>query len=116
MAYGSLDFNSNCLKRIVSFRIILPNDDDQNVNEPLKLLILLHGYNGINGDWMLNSRVLQLASSHHICVVMPSGENSFYLDGTATGRQYASFVGEELPAYIRKTFPVSKKKKFGEEI
>ena len=110
MAYGSLDFNSDCLKRIVSFRIILPNESDQKTDKKMKLLILLHGYNGLHGDWMMNSQILRLAEQYHICVVMPSGENSFYLDGTATGRQYASFVGEELPAYIRKTFFVSDQK------
>lgn len=107
MAYGSFDFQSECLKRLVTFKIILPNETTKQDEPPMKMLLLLHGYNGIHTDWMYNSKVLEYAQKHHMCVVMPTGENSFYLDGEATGRRYASYVGEELPAYIRKTFPVS---------
>ncbi len=107
MAYGSMDFFSDCLKRIVSFKIILPNDQAVDIDDGMKFLLLLHGYNGDYSDWMLNSTILKLADQYHMCVVMPSGENSFYLDGEATGRKYASFVGKELPDYIRRTFPVS---------
>lgn len=110
MAYGSMDFYSECLKRTVTFRIILPNEADNQNTPSMKLLLLLHGYCGINTDWMLNSKVMELAVKHHICVVMPSGENSFYLDGEATGRGYATFIGKELPDYVKRTFPVSELK------
>ncbi len=110
MAYGSMDYHSDCLKRVVSFKFILPDENPDATHQTMRLLILLHGYNGINAEWMLNSQILRLAEQYHICVVMPSGENSFYLDGTATGRQYASFIGEELPDYIRKVFRVSQKR------
>ena len=107
MAYGSLDFYSECLKRTVTFKFILPNETDDMTTAPMRLLLLLHGYNGTHTDWMLNSKVLEFAVKYHMCIVMPTGENSFYLDGEATGRKYAAFIGEELPNYIRKTFPVS---------
>lgn len=110
MAYGSLDFYSECLKRTVTFKIILPNETDTMNVAPMRLLLLLHGYNGTHTDWMLNSRVLELAVKYHMCVVMPSGENSFYLDGEATGRKYATYIGEELPNYIKKTFSVSNRR------
>lgn len=105
MAYGNFDFFSDCLKRIVSFRIILPNEEIEE-GEKLKVLYLLHGYNGINSDWMLNCNLAELSSKYKLCIVLPIGENSFYLDGEATGRKYASFVGAELPDYISRTFPV----------
>lgn len=109
MAYGSMEFYSECLKRIVSFRIILPNEENKK-EEKLKLLILLHGYNGSSADWMLNGSAYEAANENDFCIILPNGENSFYLDGEATGRKYATFIGEELPEYVRKTFPVTEKR------
>lgn len=110
MAYGNLDFFSESLKRVTSIKYILPNEKDSAKSDKMKLLILLHGYNGNNSDWILNSLICQLAERFHTCVIMPSGENSFYLDRPETGAKYATFVGEELPLYIRKTFSVTTEK------
>lgn len=110
MAVGNFDFYSQCLRRSVSFRVIVPNDGDAADAEPMKTLMLLHGYNGGYSDWIWNSRIVDIAQAHHLCVVMPAGENSFYLDGEATGRQYATYVGEELLQYVRKTFRVSRRR------
>lgn len=117
MARGEFSYFSDALCRQVSFQIILPNDiaemwtkDNPNFKRKTKTLLLLHGYNGINSDWMLNSKILELANRYNIAVVCPSGENSFYLDGPETGRAYATFVGKELMTYVHKTFGLSEKK------
>ena len=41
---------------------------------------------------------------------MPCGDNSFYLDGKATGRAYGRFIGEELVNYVARTFNLSSNK------
>ncbi len=110
MAVGTMEFYSQCLRRNVAFRVIVPNEGDPENGEPMKTLMLLHGYNGGCSDWIWNSNVVDLAQAHHMCVVMPAGENSFYLDGEATGRQYGTYVGEELLQYARKTFRLSRKR------
>lgn len=110
MAVGNFEFYSQCLRRNVPFRVIVPNDGDTVDAEPMKTLMLLHGYNGGHSDWLWNSHILDIAQAYHLCVVMPAGENSFYLDGEATGRQYATYVGEELLQYVRKTFRLSQKR------
>lgn len=110
MAYGNLDFFSESLKRVTSIKYILPNEKDSAKSDKMNLLVLLHGFNGNNSDWILNSQISQLAERYHTCVVMPSGENSFYLDRPESGAKYATFVGEELPLYIRKTFSVTTEK------
>lgn len=107
MAVGNFDFYSQCLRRNVSFRVVVPNDGDPKDGEPMKTLMLLHGYNGGYSDWLWNSNIVDIAQAHHLCVVMPAGENSFYLDGEATGRQYGTYVGKELLEYVRKTFRLS---------
>ena len=108
MAIGSFEFFSYCLRRNVSFRIVLPNEGDVcGEAAPMKLLVLLHGYCGCSGDWLWNSQTAELAQRYHLCIVLPSGENSFYLDGKATGRKYGTYVGQELIRYVRKTFGLS---------
>ncbi|MDY3919247.1 MAG: alpha/beta hydrolase-fold protein [Candidatus Limivivens sp.] len=117
MATGVFDFHSECLQRCVSFRILLPNDAPVMIREgnphykrPMKTLYLLHGYSGTNTDWLLNSMIWDFSARYNLCVVFPSGDNSFYLDGKETGRQYATYVGKELVDYTRKTFGLSEKR------
>ena len=109
MAVGNMEFYSECLKRNVSFRVIVPNEGDPKDGEPMKTLMLLHGYNGGQSDWIWNSHIVDIAQAHHLCVIMPAGENSFYLDGPETGRKYATYIGQELIEYTRKTFGLSDK-------
>lgn len=117
MARAEFSYYSAALCRPVSFQIIIPNDsqeewikDNPHFKREMKTLVLLHGYTGINYDWILNSHILSLAGAYNVAVVCPSGENSFYLDGPETGRKYATFVGEELLNYVHKTFGLSAKK------
>lgn len=110
MAAGQFEFFSDSLRRKVPFRIFLPNEGDifgQGTAEPMKLLLLLHGYSEGGNEWTWFGNVADMADKYHLCIVMPVGENSFYLDGTATGRQYATYVGVELLRYVRKTFGLS---------
>lgn len=118
MASGRFDFYSNCLKRLVTFQIIIPNDlpmewteNNPNYKRPMKTLFLLHGYSGSSTDWLVGSPVNELSSNYNLAVVCPTGENAFYLDGPQTGREYASFVGEELIQYVRNTFGLAKEMK-----
>lgn len=108
MAFISVEFYSECLKRCVELKVILPNDMQGTENgTPRKTLYLLHGYGNRNSEWVWNSNIVKLAEKYRLCVVLPSGENSFYLDGEATGRLYAGFIGEELPRYVQRTFGLS---------
>lgn len=45
-----------------------------------------------------------------LAVILPAGENSFYLDGEATGRKFATYVGKELVEYVQKTFHLPAKR------
>lgn len=119
MALANIEFYSNCLCRCVTFKAIIPTDanalDENGQTKPeyqrtMKTLVLLHGYSAMCSDWIWNSQVMDIANRYNLCVLLPSGENSFYLDGKETGRQYATFVGEELLAFARKTFRLSDKK------
>jgi S-formylglutathione hydrolase FrmB len=82
-------------------------EGNENYNRKMKTLFLLHGYSGSSKDWLLGSPVQELALKYNMAVIMPSGDNSFYLDAKGTGRAYCKFVGQELVDYIRNTFNIA---------
>lgn len=108
MAYYHIKFFSNSLKRNTSFEMFLPNDIREDIphedtaysRRKMKTLFLLHGYTGCAENWVPE----YLAEKYNFAIVMPNGENSFWLDGISTGHQFCTFVGIELVNYIRKTF------------
>ncbi len=115
MALLQINFYSEALRKITTFNMFLPNDvqefmteGNENYNRGQKTLFLLHGFSGNNIDWMLGSLAQDISTKYNMAIVMPSGDNSFYLDGKGTGRAYGKFIGEELVDYVRKTFNLGK--------
>lgn len=108
MASYRIDFFSNCLRRNITFDMFIPNDyrkdapaeETEYTKRGTKTLFLLHGYTGSSGSWGLE----EIARKYNFAMVMPNGENAFYLDGESTGHQYGSYIGDELINYIRRTF------------
>lgn len=107
MSQLSIEYFSQALHRPVQFKMIIPNDINQEWNpeqkrkdEPMKTLFLLHGYTGAAGNWVPEN----LPVLYNFAIVMPSGENGFWVDGISTGHKYATFLAEELVDYVRKTF------------
>lgn len=108
MADISIDFFSNSLMRSVTFKMYIPNDfradipreETEYSKRKMKTLFLLHGYTDKAFNWMPT----WVAEKYNFAVVMPSGENSFWLNGAATGRKFCTYVGDELVRYVRKTF------------
>lgn len=121
MALIQASYYSQAINRPTEFSMILPNDipdpepganlsGNPHYTRPAKTLILLHGYSGSHRDWLLGCPIQDLALKYNLAVVMPSGENSFYLDRKGSGRSYSKLVGEELIAYLRRTFHLSAKR------
>ena len=104
MAVFRINFFSQSLQRTVNFNMFIPNDLREGSieeNKVRKTGFFLHGYTGSSEDfWELT----YLAEKYGFAMVMPNGENSFYLDNKATGFGYCTYVGKELVAYVRKTF------------
>ncbi len=113
MAYFRIEYYSPALRRQTSFEMIIPNDvrtdfprhENPYEKRPMKTLFLLHGYTGKAGNWVPE----YLTEKYNFAIVMPTAENSFYLDGAATGRAYETMVAKELVSYVRKTFGLAKK-------
>lgn len=115
MATIKVDFLSKYLMRTVSFQAIIPVDNftEANYNQEkasFKTLYLLHGIFGNDTDWISGTRIQAWANDYNLAVIMPAGENKFYLDNQYSGEMWGKFIGEELVTFTRKLFPLSTKR------
>jgi len=78
--------------------------DSPYYKRPTKTLILLHGFSGNEEEWLYNSPVLEWSLVYNLAIVMPDGGLNFYLDLPESGRQYCTFIGDDLINYLRNTF------------
>ncbi|MBR3312748.1 MAG: hypothetical protein IKG18_01270 [Atopobiaceae bacterium] len=117
MALIQVNYFSNALARTVPVNVVLPADKvDSKTHryasfvEPFKTLYLLHGMFGNYTDWVTNTRVQRWAEERNLAVVMPSGDNMYYVESLLPFNDYGAFVGEELPRIMRAMFPLSQKR------
>lgn len=115
MALIQVNYMSQALWRTVTLQVILPADkaDLQGNLLPLKkykTLYLLNGLHGNYTDWVSGTRIKRWAQEHDLAVVMPAGDNSFYVDRKAQHNNYGEFVGKELVEITRRMFPLSDKR------
>ncbi|MCI8625298.1 MAG: acetylesterase [Lachnospiraceae bacterium] len=119
MALIEVNFISKALLRTVSFRAILPLDkipldrkgtEAEKEKKTFKTLYLLHGGYGNDTDYISGTRIQRWAEERNLAVIMPAGENHFYLDQEDTQEYYGQFVGKELVEFTRQLFPLSEKR------
>ncbi|MBP5159384.1 MAG: alpha/beta hydrolase fold domain-containing protein [Lachnospiraceae bacterium] len=117
MALFQVSFLSEALKRITTFHAFLPNDtlegvkiNNPNYDRPPKTLFLLHGYTGSSADWICGSDAMMISRRYNLAIVMPSGENSFYIDRKTTGHAYETYISSDLPSYVSKSLGLSLEK------
>lgn len=117
MAVLEVNFVSSTLGRTVPMNVILPTDKmyfpwmkKREEGKPYKTLYLLHGIIGNYTDWLYGTRIQRWAEEHDLAVVMPSGDNAFYVDQPWNCNFYGEFIGKEIVEFTRKSFPLSHKK------
>lgn len=116
MALIQCNFNSKSLMRTVPLQVVLPTDkivfpgQPEPEEKPFKTLYLLHGIFGNYTDWVSRTRLQSWAENRNLCVVMPSGDNSFYVDNRKTSALYGSFIAKDLVEFTRRSFPLSRKR------
>lgn len=108
MASITLSFHSEVLERTVPLRALVPLEDAPRV--PMPAMYLLHGLYGSEQDWFQYTRVMLWARAKGLAVFCPAGENGFYVNQADTGEAYMRYVGEELPAFTRRLFPLSSRR------
>lgn len=94
MALLQMQLFSRNLMRTVPVTVVLPADKMTDFNAPLlpekkyPTRYLLHGIFGSSLDWLSRTRIERYATEHDLCVVMPSGDNSFYVDSPGANQNY----------------------------
>lgn len=111
MAILDVEFFSRSLMRNVSFKAVLPNDKQSMAcGEKLKTLYLLNGVFGSGKDWLMQSCLQEMAERKKLALILPNGENSFYIDRPEAGQLFSTFISKELVEFTRSVFPLSVKK------
>lgn len=118
MALLQVSYLSKALFRTVPLYVILPSDkiDYRTFGyandrcKKFKTLYLLHGLLGDCSDWVNGTRIRRWAEEKNLAVVMPSGDNAFYIDYPGTKNNYSTFIGKELVEVTRNMFPLSDKR------
>lgn len=116
MALIQMSIVSEELARTVPVTVILPVNKmvfpgtPKRPEKPYKTLYLLHGILGNFTDWVSGTRIQRYAEEHDLAVVMPSGDNAFYVDQPWMQNNYGKFIGQELVELTRKMFPLSRKR------
>lgn len=115
MALIQVNFMSKSLMRTVPINVILPVDKFgqpdavARTDAPFKTLYLLHGVFGNYTDWVNGTCIQRWAEEKDLAVVMPSGDNMFYVDQTDAHNLYGEFIGSELVEITRRMFPLSRR-------
>lgn len=116
MAFIQMNLLSQSLMRTVPVNVIIPADKmifpgmPVREDKPYKTLYLLHGIFGNYTDWVNGTRIHRYAEENDLAVVMPSGDNSFYLDQPESMNNYGDFIGRELVELTRRIFPLSRER------
>ena len=97
MALIQANFMSGSLMRTVPVNIILPVDKlafpgaASKEITAYKTLYLLHGIFGNYTDWVSGTNIQRWAEEKDLAVVMPSGDNMFYVDQKESlNREYST--------------------------
>jgi S-formylglutathione hydrolase FrmB len=115
MAYIQLHLFSSALGMQTEVGVIIPQKDTigeigvtgaQSIGK-YKSLYLLHGLSDDHSIWHRRTSIERYATQYGICVIMPFGGRSFYLN-QKNGENYYDYIAKELPACIEEFFNVSK--------
>ncbi|WP_079709249.1 alpha/beta hydrolase [Paraliobacillus ryukyuensis] len=117
MARITCDFFSETLMMSTSMTVLLPEKTSNQIGMQNKTgdrsvyptLFLLHGFSDDHTIWTRRTAIERYVSELGLAVIMPDGDHSFYTD-MAYGRNYWTFLTEELPRVARQFFPLSDKR------
>ena len=109
MALFHISMRSDSLGMSTNLYVILPSDTSSVPEDGYPVLYLLHGLSDDHTKWLRATRIEEYALRYNLCVVMPEVQCSFYTN-MKNGLFYDDYITKDLPAFIEKTFPVTKKR------
>lgn len=101
MALAIINWRSEVLEKWTTTHVLLPDTG----TPPYATFYLLHGLSDDSSIWLRLTRLEAYAKPYPLLIVMPDGYRGFYTNNQA-GPSYAKHFGEELVAFIDRTFPV----------
>ncbi len=99
MAWSTVHWKSAILGKQTTTQVLLPECG----KAPYATFYLLHGLSDDSTTWLRRTRIEWYVRDLPLIVVMPDGYRGFYADNDQ-GPAYARHFGEELPAFVEKTF------------
>src|SRR5689334_7175343 len=88
--------NSSLLEKELPYRVLIPESAQEN-GKATAVLFLLHGLFGNCDNWLDRTRLLELAKERRYIVVLPEGEDSWYVDSDANGSFESVYLSELVP-------------------
>lgn len=112
MAYLKLQYMSAALSGMTTVHVYLPTDAmTGSVTEPpFKTVYFLPGYSNDAVNMMSYLGLRRECELKGIAIVIPDGNNSFYVDHPERMSNYSTFAGKELVDITRKLLPLSHKR------
>ena len=93
----TIQFQSKLVNTTLPYNVILPPDYRGSATTRYPVLYLLHGWDGHYTDWLTRTNVADYAAQYRMIIVMPEGNDSWYVDGAAgINDKYESYILKEL--------------------
>ena len=101
----TIQLQSKLLNTTLPYNVILPADYRTSKTSRYSVLYLLHGLGGHYSDWLTRTNVADYAAQYRMIVVMPEGNDSWYVDGAAgVNDKYESYILKELMPDVDKHY------------
>lgn len=100
MSVVTVEMHSAAFDRSLTYTVLAPDAGEP----PFAVLYQLHGHSDDHRAWLYRSNLMRYAARWPLLVVLPSGDNSYYVD--APGRPFEYFIVDELPLHLSHLFRV----------
>jgi putative tributyrin esterase len=105
MAFATINYFSQSLKKASSFNIVFP--DDPGITRPWAVFYLLHGLSDDHTIWMRRTSIERYVAGLPLVVVMPDGGRGWYTNAASPGGlAYEDDLIKDVVGLVDRTFPV----------
>jgi putative tributyrin esterase len=98
---GTMKLYAKGLAREVDYTVLVPPEEHGTPH----VLLQLHGMHDDHTAWLTKSNIARHATGYPFLIVMPSGENSFYMNW-GDWANYEDFLVKDLYAHVLSNFRV----------
>jgi S-formylglutathione hydrolase FrmB len=101
----TIQFQSKLINATLPYNVILPPGYRAAATTRYPVLYLLHGHGGHYTDWLTRTNVADYAAQYRMIIVMPEGNDSWYVDGSAgLNDKYETYILQELMPDVDKRY------------